>query len=58
MKMRAGLHRVLDVLVDVCLLKADHLQANWQDYAAAKEWEQAGQAINSVRASDTVRRVS
>jgi len=37
-------HSVADVLFDleaICLEKADHIRANWQDSVTAKNWDKA-----------------
>ena len=34
-----GLAEVLAALSDVCMGKAEHLRANWQDAKAAKEYD-------------------
>jgi hypothetical protein len=36
-----SLFEVLESLRDICMEKSDHLEANWQDSATAKEWERA-----------------
>lgn len=41
----AGLSRLLERLAIVCHEKADHLRTNWQDYGAAKNWDDAGSKI-------------
>ena len=35
---RTSLTTVLDILVDICHGKAEHLSTNWQDEYAAKLW--------------------
>jgi len=45
---RASLAMVLEALSQVCWEKADHLQSNWQDSAAAKTWHKAGNAIDRL----------
>lgn len=36
---------VLGILIDICYGKAEHLRVNWQDEAAAREWEKAAKVI-------------
>lgn len=45
------LARVLEQLHSVCSLKADHLRANWQDPALAREWERIGAKLGRIDAS-------
>lgn len=45
-----SLSEVLGMLSSICYGKADHLQTNWQDYAAAKEWQKAARIIDSAQA--------
>lgn len=40
-----GLANVLEALVAICYEKASHLQTNWQDDGAAREWTKAGRRI-------------
>lgn len=41
----AGLAGVLDMLGQICLEKADHLRANWQDERAAQVWDQQARML-------------
>jgi len=41
--------RVLECLSDVCHLKAQHIEENWQDEALAKLWTKAGVKINQLQ---------
>ena len=36
---RDGLAEVLDRLVTICTLKADHIRTNWQDRYTAQPWD-------------------
>jgi hypothetical protein len=36
-----GLRKTLDMLATICAEKADHLRTDWQDEAAAKDWNRA-----------------
>jgi hypothetical protein len=40
-----SLKEVLDMLAEICHEKADHLRSNWQDEAAARDWERMGNRI-------------
>lgn len=42
---RLSLSHVLGLLGDICELKAEHIQANWQDAATARVWERAGSKV-------------
>jgi len=42
---QSSLKEVLDMLAEICHEKADHLRSNWQDEAAAKDWERMGNRI-------------
>jgi len=43
-----GLFSVLDALSNICGLKAEHIQLNWQDAGLAKEWEHAESTLNKA----------
>jgi GH15 family glucan-1,4-alpha-glucosidase len=43
---RRGLTTTLNILSKVCLLKADHISNNWQDYGLAAQWKGASDRIN------------
>ena len=43
---------VLELLADVCYLKAEHLRDNWQDTQSAKVWDKTGDAIMKLSAKD------
>jgi len=43
-----GLSTVLLALVDICNLKVEHIETNWQDRGLAKLWSKAGLAIERV----------
>lgn len=45
---RFGLGVVIDSLGDICNGKADHLESNWQDRGAAKEWTKAARLLEKV----------
>ena len=40
-----GLTEVVDVLVQICYDKAEHIRTNWQDQKLAQTWDQAGQSV-------------
>lgn len=44
----ASLADVLRSLADICRLKSEHLQSNWQDNAAAKAWDRDADRIESL----------
>lgn len=43
-----GLSAVIDALIDICHGKAEHLESNWQDTHAAKEWTKAAKKLDRV----------
>jgi hypothetical protein len=45
---KSSLGDVLEMLVEICYEKADHLRHNWQDEAAAKQWERWGKKIDRI----------
>jgi len=45
---KASLGDIITALEDICYGKADHLRSNWQDEAAAKDWEKAGKALDRL----------
>lgn len=40
---------VLDHLEEICYLKAQHLQENWQDRKSAKHWEKRAKQIQKAK---------
>ena len=40
-----GLPEVLLILQSICYAKADHIEANWQDYGLAREWKMTGNTL-------------
>jgi hypothetical protein len=44
----AGLAATLEVLVEICHGKADHLRSNWQDERAAKDWERVARGLGKI----------
>jgi hypothetical protein len=48
---RAGINGVLCALANICYLKADHLEGNWQDHIAAKVWIKRGRRLDDVATS-------
>jgi hypothetical protein len=44
---RHGLDNVLDIISEVCYLKAEHLRTNWQDEVSAEYWNKMGQLVSS-----------
>lgn len=47
---RCGLHCVLQSLVMICDLKAEHIAHTWQDTTIAKQWAKAGTTIENAAA--------
>lgn len=43
-----SLSDVLNVLVNICEGKAEHLRSNWQDEAAAKLWHKDAVIIDNI----------
>lgn len=43
-----SLSNILDVLSQVCLGKASHLEENWQDHVASRDWEIAAQKLDHL----------
>ena len=43
-----GLAYAIELMSVVCGEKADHLESNWQDYIAAKDWTKDGNRLSSV----------
>jgi hypothetical protein len=43
-----GMTLVLSGLREICRLKAEHLESNWQDAVSAKVWERVGKAVNKA----------
>lgn len=46
-----SLAAVLTALEEICDGKAEHLQANWQDPNAAREWDRAARKLSTCNAS-------
>ena len=44
-----GIDCILEVLHDVCYLKAEHLRSNWQDNISAVYWERIGRRIQKIQ---------
>jgi len=45
---KSSLDDVLEMLVEICYEKADHMRHNWQDEASAKQWERWGKKISRI----------
>ncbi len=45
---RLSLYDVLDAVVEICELKAEHLESNWQDATSAKRWRKYGKMVSGV----------
>lgn len=53
-----GLGKVLDLLADICVDKANHVQTNWQDKITAATWTQAGRQARYASLARSVMLVS
>jgi len=45
---QSSLNDLLEMLAEVCHEKADHLRSNWQDEAAARDWERLGNRVSKL----------
>lgn len=43
-----GLSTTLREIVEICHLKSDHLETNWQDQHLAKQWATAANLLQTV----------
>lgn len=43
-----SLTEVLYAIAEICCMKAAHLEENWQDVKAAKEWDRAGSRVSKL----------
>ena len=50
-----GMGALLDALQCVCMDKAEHLRANWQDNTAGQAWEDTAGSIESLMHEETIR---
>lgn len=41
-----GIHGIMDALSTIASEKADHVRANWQDDAMAKEWDRVARYLS------------
>jgi len=46
-----GLTGIVNALSEICLAKAEHLRANWQDESSAEIWERDAAALSEVTLS-------
>lgn len=37
---------VLQALSEICYLKSQHIEENWQDHSMARRWERAGNKLS------------
>lgn len=44
---REGLQAVLRALSEICYLKAEHAESNWQDRNLARAWLRAGTSLDA-----------
>lgn len=47
---KVGLSKVLFMLAEICGEKSDHLRANWQADAFAKQWDADQRALEKLAA--------
>lgn len=52
-----GLSSVVEMLGEICSLKAEHLDVNWQDRGTAALWEKASKALSEFSAKRVIRNV-
>lgn len=43
-----SLGAIVFALVEICNLKGEHISANWQDEATAKQWLRGAKAVDSI----------
>lgn len=43
-----GLSAIVDAVARVCVLKAEHVETNWQDESLAKLWRKAARRISQT----------
>jgi hypothetical protein len=43
-----GIHDVLLNLARVCMLKAGHIEENWQDIGLSRNWDEIGQHLETL----------
>jgi hypothetical protein len=48
---------LLDAISDVCYAKAEHLETNWQDSAAAARWQRVAIHFQAMKESSAVKGV-
>jgi hypothetical protein len=46
-----SLTEVLRAIETICYGKAEHLETNWQDHTAAKQWQKAGIRLDKAQAA-------
>lgn len=44
-----GLSGVLSMLTEICFMKEEHIDTNWQDRKLAKLWGQAGGRVDKLQ---------
>ena len=45
---KTTLATVIELLANICILKAEHLRTNWQDDKTAKCWDQDGLKLTKL----------
>lgn len=48
---KLGLSNTIEAIADICLLKAEHIRENWQDYDTAKVWDSLYRKLNNCLAT-------
>lgn len=43
-----GIKATIDLLIDICYGKAEHLRVNWQDNNSAKYWDKIAKILESA----------
>ena len=49
-----GLQRTVEALAEICHLKAEHIEENWQDNYMARAWRKAAGSVYRCSQSDAV----
>jgi hypothetical protein len=55
---RVGVAMVLEHIANICELKAEHIEATWQEPATARPWRDAANTIDGARLRPSIRAVS
>lgn len=49
-----GMSHVVGLLIDVCVGKADHIRANWQDNVTATAWDDVADGLMKVQRDNRI----